>query len=385
MIDTITVESTILSSINVLSNDTDIEGLDSSSFKILSGGLTGNAVSVGKGIMNLDYSTITANGIDTVVYEVCDNYCICSIDSLIINYEISPGFMKINADTFKIVVGCVTDTFNIYENDIIPSTISNDSSFLITSLDSLEFINFYDSVFVFDYPGGVLEEGILSFEYQVCDTLGDCQVGIVRFEVEESDIALSVIDDTFKVDQADIGTLSILFNDDGYLDYSSIRLDGAFTGNFGASLELDTVTGIVMVDYTHDLSIVDSGGVDYFTYTVCDNYCVCAEAVVKLNVNPDPDLMKIYQAVSPNDDGDNDFWYINLIHLFPANKVTVFNRWGQVVYEVEGYNNADVRWEGLSNVDRFTIGTELPDGTYFYVIDLGHGIEHKTGYIVLNR
>ncbi|MTI19576.1 gliding motility-associated C-terminal domain-containing protein, partial [Fulvivirga sp. RKSG066] len=77
-------------------------------------------------------------------------------------------------------------------------------------------------------------------------------------------------------------------------------------------------------------------------------------------------------------------WVIEGIEAFPDNSVKVFNRWGNLVFETEGYNNDDNAWTGVAN-GRLLIGTDVPDGTYFYVIDLGDGSKPVTGYVIVKR
>ena len=90
----------------------------------------------------------------------------------------------------------------------------------------------------------------------------------------------------------------------------------------------------------------------------------------------------VYEGFSPG--GANDTWVIDGIQAFPNNNVKIFNRWGNKVYEVDGYNNVDRVWRGDSNVSSVG-GNEVPDGTYFYIIDLGEGDKPRTGYVVVNR
>ena len=97
----------------------------------------------------------------------------------------------------------------------------------------------------------------------------------------------------------------------------------------------------------------------------------------------DPDqAIKVYEGFSPG--GVNPTWIIDGITGFPNNQITVFNRWGNKVYEVNGYNNADRVWRGNANVSSFG-DNEVPDGTYFYIIDLGDGSKPRTGYVIVNR
>jgi gliding motility-associated-like protein len=91
---------------------------------------------------------------------------------------------------------------------------------------------------------------------------------------------------------------------------------------------------------------------------------------------------KIYSSISPNEDGLNDTWIIDGIERFPINKVSIFNRWGDLVYEEEGYDNTTKVWNGKWNKGIFS-GSSLNDGTYFYVVKVGK--ETKTGYVVLKK
>ena len=43
------------------------------------------------------------------------------------------------------------------------------------------------------------------------------------------------------------------------------------------------------------------------------------------------------------------------------------------------------RFEGISNKGASIIGTELPIGTYFYVVDKMDGSSPVAGYLELNR
>jgi gliding motility-associated-like protein len=90
--------------------------------------------------------------------------------------------------------------------------------------------------------------------------------------------------------------------------------------------------------------------------------------------------LNFYSGITPNGDGQNDYWHIDYITSprYAANTVHIFNRWGSIVWNAENYDNAQTRWEGDSNN-----GNALPEGTYFYVAEAG-GSTFK-GYIELTR
>ena len=64
-------------------------------------------------------------------------------------------------------------------------------------------------------------------------------------------------------------------------------------------------------------------------------------------------------AFTPNGDGKNDYWRIPYLDIGLDADVSVFNRWGQLVYHVEG---STVSWDGNLN------GTPQPSGVYVYII-----------------
>ncbi len=86
----------------------------------------------------------------------------------------------------------------------------------------------------------------------------------------------------------------------------------------------------------------------------------------------------VYTGFTPNNDGKNDVMYIENIESFPENKVYIYNRWGNKIIQVDGYNNTSHAWDGRSQN-----GTAVPAGTYFYVIELEKGASVKKGWIEL--
>ena len=65
--------------------------------------------------------------------------------------------------------------------------------------------------------------------------------------------------------------------------------------------------------------------------------------------------------------------------LEPENTVTIYNRWGSKVFEVENYSDANA-FKGLNQN-----GNDLPSGTYYYKIILKSSGETENGYLVLKR
>jgi len=85
----------------------------------------------------------------------------------------------------------------------------------------------------------------------------------------------------------------------------------------------------------------------------------------------------IPQGFSPNGDGMHDYFELTLACGVTA-KLTIFNRWGERVYQNNNYQN---EWNGFSNHGNF-MGKLLPEGTYYYTIELSNGSK-TTSFLTL--
>ncbi len=163
---------------------------------------------------------------------------------------------------------------------------------------------------------------------------------------------------------------------DNNLDPNSIQIIGNGTENGGKT----TLSGFILdLDYS---GIIFSGD-DVVTIRICDQLGVCIEKQLAIEVIG---AINIYTGISPNDDGKNDAWIIEHVDLFEKKKknhVTIYNRWGDVVWEESDYNNTDKVFTG-ENKNK----NELPSGSYFYKIEFPDekGDERiKTGFLSLKR
>ncbi|SMG29143.1 gliding motility-associated C-terminal domain-containing protein [Marivirga sericea] len=88
-----------------------------------------------------------------------------------------------------------------------------------------------------------------------------------------------------------------------------------------------------------------------------------------------------FNGISRNGDGANSFFKIDCITLYPDNVVKIYNRAGTLVYQGNGYDNNNIKFDGVSNRGINILGENLPDGTYFYVIDKKDGSKIVNGYL----
>lgn len=114
-----------------------------------------------------------------------------------------------------------------------------------------------------------------------------------------------------------------------------------------------------------------------FTVTVIDaNGCFDTDEVEVCIIEDPTDLLDPITLITPNGDGKNDELIFRGLEAFPDNKLTIFNRWGNIIYEKNGYQRDSFRWSGLRD------GVELPPDTYYYVLEFA-GTKIKTSLTIL--
>jgi gliding motility-associated-like protein len=92
------------------------------------------------------------------------------------------------------------------------------------------------------------------------------------------------------------------------------------------------------------------------------------------NYTVDSVACEIQKGISADNDGINDNFDLT---GYNVKSLSIFNRYGLKVYSKSAYTN---QWIGQSDA-----GDELPDGTYFYVIELNDNQASKSGWIYINR
>ena len=96
--------------------------------------------------------------------------------------------------------------------------------------------------------------------------------------------------------------------------------------------------------------------------------------------------LPLNNVFSPNFDGINDELLIDGIENFPDNTFRIYNRWGNLVFEAFGYNNRDNVFNGTVNAgNTLQNNSQLPDGTYFFIINKGDGSELQKGFITIKK
>jgi len=86
--------------------------------------------------------------------------------------------------------------------------------------------------------------------------------------------------------------------------------------------------------------------------------------------------IEIPSGFTPNNDNIHDDWVIYGLNDFPDVDVKVFNRWGQQVFNSQGYN---INWDGKFK------GEDLPTATYYYIIELNQSEKIFNGSVTIKR
>jgi large repetitive protein len=108
----------------------------------------------------------------------------------------------------------------------------------------------------------------------------------------------------------------------------------------------------------------------YVTLIVTSDFGCKDTAVHKVEVIDD--VLQFENIFTPNNDGFNDVFEIKNVEKYPDNKLTIFNRWGDKVFDAYHYRNT---WnaEGVS------------DGVYYYIFDSGIGDKPVEGTVTILR
>lgn len=301
-------------------------------------------------------------GQDVFNYQLCDMDNDCSLASVTISVKDVnnvPFAVNDTVETYKnraIVVPVLLNDLNLHDGGLIVTVHSIPAHGVAT-------VNPDNSVTYTPQPDFF---GIDSVRYMVADIDGDYSLAKVVIEVLNRENAIPDAQPDNVETFVDTEVLIDVLDNDLYL------IDGVKA----VEMVLLPLNGNCTIEPDNKIRYTPMNGFkgdDSFTYRVCDIDNDCDEAVVSIAVIPDESKkIDIPEAFSPNGDRVNDtFEIVNLIN-FGRVTLRVYNRWGNLVYKSNAYKND---WDGTSNAS-MALGSKLPDGTYYYVVEIT-----KTGKI----
>jgi len=223
-----------------------------------------------------------------------------------------------------------------------------------------------------------------TLRYRVCPkgSTNDCQEGEAKVKVQPN---LTLKNHTF--DKPINSALSETHTDSVLKDGT---LDGQPIKSSDVTIEILDKGGIEGVTINADGQVVIPKGAPSGTYTVeyevtSKEYGVKKIAKVTVTINNDATL-EFYNAISTDEGSQNNGFIIKNIDLYPNNNLKIFNRYGVLVYEKDGYTNADP-FKGFST-GRATVNKDgkLPQGTYYYVLEYTDGqnqSQQKAGWLYI--
>lgn len=119
---------------------------------------------------------------------------------------------------------------------------------------------------------------------------------------------------------------------------------------------------------TLPINSISNSNIGTYTVSVIDNNSCRTSTVVFVELKK-CDLF-IPEIFTPNGDGNNETFTIEHIEEYPNNNLKIFNRWGNLVFEKDGYKN---EFDGHANVKDAVGKDKLPVGTYYVFLKLNDG------------
>jgi len=346
-VDTIITNANTTASTQVLTNDTDKDGsLILSTLALFSGPSNGVAT-----ISNMGIATYTPNtdfcGVDEFEYELCDNDGGCSTQKVVVSVICPPESLEAVDDNFTTNED-IAITIQVLDNDL-----PGNSPIDITCIKIID--NVANGTLSLDTATGKITYtpslnyfGNDCFLYSVCDAVGFVDTAEACIKVIEVDDVVA-LDDNYNSQPNRTIVIDPIKND-------TIPCDTPLL-----SIQTNPTFGSLVINPDNTIAFIAGPNAeeDCFVYRVCcDNTCDTAKVCIDVSTG-----VTIPTGFSPNNDGINDFFEVVGIEFYEDNRLEVFNRWGNLVYEKEKYDNT---WNGIYQEN----SADLADGTYFFVLIL---------------
>ncbi|QSW90622.1 gliding motility-associated C-terminal domain-containing protein [Flavobacterium endoglycinae] len=405
--------------INVFNNDT-LNGVKVNPADVILSTVLPNANLILNADGTVDVKAGTPSGMYQLTYQICEaaNTSNCSQATVNVVVQnsgtpVNPTLPLVLTDDVLVSVDGINGSLefvNVLDNDLLNGQPINPIDVIITNLSG-------DSNFEFNADGTVNVKPntpgkTYDLVYQVCEKANptNCSTAVVHVFVEVPAIAIiktAVFNDENNNNNADPG------------ETITYKFEVTNTGNVplkGVTIS-DPLPGVKVSGDAIDLAVGESNNTNFsavykITQTDINNEKVTNQASVKGNsargvvvedISDDEGLngdkptvtslkgceIRVLNAFSPNGDQKNERFYIQGIGCYPDNTVEIYNRWGVLVFEKDGYNNEDRVFKGYSEGRTTMKQSEgLPVGTYFYILkykDSGSNAHEKSGYLYINK
>jgi gliding motility-associated-like protein/uncharacterized repeat protein (TIGR01451 family) len=281
-----------------------------------------------------------------------------------------------DVETYSVPVGHAPYTWNISGGNLVSGGMANDNEI------EIEWTNITSAKVAVSLTGGCYSSNSAEqiVEVVVCsdltikkevDFIKPTVEDIVTFTIEVKNSDQSVFKDVniSEVLPSGFRYVSNTSTLGTYSDFNGIWNIPSLGAVESATLKL-TVKVNTTGDYLNTASIIESTPRD------ADTSNNTAEALVT------PSCLKIYNIITPNEDGMNDNLVISCVK---GADIAIYDRYGSILYKKQNYSND---WNGIANQNGKIIGKgqKLPNGTYFFVLKFNDGItENIKSYIQIIR
>lgn len=236
------------------------------------------------------------------------------------------------------------------------------------------------------------------------ETTSGCEVGMQNQLIipvdecggEDVVITKTVDNETPFVGQQIVFTITVQNNGQG--SYNNVQVDEQITSGFTYVSHTVTSGSYTPSGGLWNIPVLAPGATETLLITVTvnaeGNHVNVATIITDIpgdidpgnntsSVEASPDCFMVYNEITPNSDGMNDYLIIDCIENYPGNAVTIYNRYGNAVYDIKGYQND---WSGVANVSGVVrAGEVVPSGTYYYVLVVEEENFETAGWIYILR
>jgi gliding motility-associated-like protein len=266
---------------------------------------------------------------------------------------------QLNLGSTEPIIGCVGAEIDL-SSFTIPNL--NNDYILVWNLDNNSSDTTYASNTYSTQP--IEASGSHNMQVQMLSTLQYCSV------TDELNLSIDIVPDPSIAEEQNF--VQELCPFDKEIDAPTVLLDfdnsigpPTYTWNQVQEEVLTPLANSNQSSYLPQLpmnGVFNSQCVVQFEYPGCDVLTSSLSALTfdENNLDCFPEIV-IPEAISPNNDGMNDFWTIPGIEQFNGYEINIFNSFGQSIYFVK---NTPPSWDGTWN------GQTLPNGDYFYSVKL---------------
>ena len=281
--------------------------------------------------------------------------------------------------TTTISDGCIEEerdyTFNFVDRIELYVDIPSDTAFCPG-----------DNAIVIDpyFSGGILpieaqwyyESGLYSNQVQL--TILPENLGTYTFSAVDlcnSEVSAEIF--TYLLEPEEPLIISTTFNDIEVCVDDQVTTEVSINGGIGA-YQIEWLLDGMLYSNLMNFDIPSDVPFDYnFTIDVIDD---CSnEFSQEININ----VLDCFvpNVFTPNNDGINDYWFVDVGDDVTNVRVSVYNRWGQMVYTSMHYELCDELtgnycWDGKS----ISENESCPNGIYYYTVELLDGRNQKGSF-----